>query len=614
MPSKLLIFIPTYNESKNVRLIFDQLLTRKLPADILFLDDHSPDGTGEIIDELSRRYPFVHALHRSGKLGIGSAHKEGIRWAYEHGYETLITMDCDFSHSPEYLAEFLSYAPDYDIVLGSRYLKKDSLKEWNIIRKSLTSIGHFLTVTMLKLPHDATGAYRLYQLKRISRSIFERVESGSYSFFFESLFLLYRHNYKIKEFPIHLPKRTYGHSKMTIETTLISLRQLCRLYSRMVQKTEKPVTVCTRCILDTTVPDIRFNAEGVCHYCHIHDELEKEYALNSSGQKKFEALIAKIKKDGRGKSYDIIVGVSGGRDSTFALYTAVRLGLRVLAVHFDNGWNSEIAVTNIKSATQKLNVDLQTFVIDWEEFKDLQIAFLKASVSDAEIPTDVAIHGILHKIAAQENIRYVVFAHSFRTEGVAPLGWTYMDGRYISDIHRRFGTKKLSNYPNMKIKDVLYYKLIKRIEVVPLLVYVPYDQKDVEEVLKHELGWGYYGGHHHESYYTHFFQSYYLPKKFNIDKRKIEYSALIRSGQMKREKAVAEIAGHPYPYDPELVKYTITKLGLTREEFDRILASPNKTFHDFSTYYPLMRWLRWPLKVGAQLNLIPKHLYLKFLG
>jgi len=372
--------------------------------------------------------------------------------------------------------------------------------------------------------------------------------------------------------------------------------------------------VCARCVLDTTVSDIRFDANGECHYCKIHDELEKVFPLNEQGQKQFHRLIEKIKQKGRKKDYDIIVGVSGGRDSTYALYIAVKLGLRPLAVHFDNGWNSEIAVTNIRNATNKLNVDLQTYVADWEEFKDLQLSFLKASVSDAEIPTDVAIHSTLHRIAAEENIAYVVFAHSFRTEGVAPLSWTYMDGKYIESVQKKFGTKQLKTVPNMKLWDVFYYRFIKPVEVVPLLTWINYDQAQVDDLLKSELDWQYYGGHHHESYYTHFFQSYYLPKKFNIDKRKIEYSALIRSGQMNRESALAEISSEEYPFDEELVSYTKNKLGLSEEEFENIMSAPTKTFHDYPTYYPLIRWMKYPIKIASDWGIIPKHLYLKFLG
>ena len=372
--------------------------------------------------------------------------------------------------------------------------------------------------------------------------------------------------------------------------------------------------ICARCVLDTTIPEIRFDEEGVCQFCKIHDDLEKEFPLNEHGQKKLKELIAKIKREGKGKPYDIIIGVSGGRDSTFGLYTAVKLGLRPLAVHFDNGWNSEIAVTNIKRAASKLDVDLETYVVDWEEFKDLQKSFLKASVSDAEIPTDVAIHGLLHRVAAKENIQYILFAHSFRTEGFAPIGWTYMDGRYIESVHQKFGTKPLKTFPNFTLKNFLYYRLIKNIKVVPLLAYVAYEKNQVQEVLEKELGFQYYGGHHHESYYTRFFQSYYLPKRFNIDKRKLESSAMIRSGQTTREAALKEINANPYPYEEDLVNYTILKLGLSREEFEAICRLPLKTFQDYSTYYPGMKALKFPLRLASYLNLFPKHLYLKYLG
>lgn len=372
---------------------------------------------------------------------------------------------------------------------------------------------------------------------------------------------------------------------------------------------------CKRCVSDTTIPGIRFSSQGVCNYCDIHDEMESKYPLGARGQEELAKKVAEIKRQGQGKDYDIIVGVSGGRDSTYALHKVVELGLRPLAVHFDNGWNSEIAVTNIKNATTKLGVDLHTIVADWDEFRDLQIAFLKASVSDAEIPTDVAIHGTLHQVAAEEGIRAVVFAHSFRTEGVMPIGWTYMDGRYIQGIHRRFGRrKKLKTIPNFKLTDFFYYTFVRRIEVIPILNYFPYDQKEVDAFLTSELGWTYYGGHHHESFYTHFFQSYLLPRKFGIDKRKVEYSALIRSGQMKRKEALVELREVPYPYEDELVDYVISKLELTRDEFEEIVARERKSFHDYPTYYPWIRSLSWPLKLATRCNLIPKLLYLKFLG
>jgi N-acetyl sugar amidotransferase len=371
---------------------------------------------------------------------------------------------------------------------------------------------------------------------------------------------------------------------------------------------------CLRCISDTTIADIQFDADGVCNFCKIHDQMAAEYPKGDLGEQKLAALVHKIKQRGRGKEYDCIVGVSGGRDSTYVLYLAVNLGLRPLAVHFDNGWNSEVAVRNIKNAVTKLDVDLYTHVADWEEFKSLQISFLKASVSDAEIPTDVAIFGTLHQAAAREGVGYIFNGHSFRTEGIVPISWTYMDGRYVNSVHRIFGGEKLKTVPNFTLFDLVYYTLVRRIKVVPILNYVEYKHKEVGQILERELDWEYYGGHHHESYYTHFFQSYLLPQKFNIDKRIQEYSALIRSGYMRREEALQEIAAHPYEFSEELVDYTIRKLGLSVEDFKRIMEAPIKSFHDYPTYYPLMKALRLPVKIAVDQGLLPSLLYQKYLG
>lgn len=371
--------------------------------------------------------------------------------------------------------------------------------------------------------------------------------------------------------------------------------------------------VCSRCVCDTAIPGIFFDEEGICNYCHIHDEMEEEYPLGVMGQAKLEKIIKEIKSSGKGKKYDCIVGVSGGRDSTFLLYTAVKLGLRPLAVHFDNGWNSELAVTNIKNILTKLKVDLMTLVVDWDEFKDLQRSFLFASVSDAEVPTDIGIFGTVHKYAAKEGIKYILNGHSFRTEGVMPIGWTYMDGRYVKAIQKKFGTLPLKTFPNFTLWHLLYFTFINKVKNVPLINFIDYKHGKIEKILEKEVGWTYSGGHHHESYYTHFFQSFLLPKKFNIDKRKIEYSAKIRSGQMKREVAFKEIAENLYPYDQELVNYTISKLGFTPAEFEKeIMKKKVKTFHDYPTYYSLVRALKPLIKIAVRLNLIPQVLYQKF--
>lgn len=369
--------------------------------------------------------------------------------------------------------------------------------------------------------------------------------------------------------------------------------------------------VCSRCVSDTSMPAIRFDDQGVCQYCRIHDEMEKLYPPETA-EESLASIVSTIKKATRRNGYNCVVGVSGGRDSTYTMYMAVKLGLSPLAVHFDNGWDSEIAVTNIRNSCRKLSVDLHTVVADWEEFKDLQKAFLKASVPEAEIPTDVAIHGALHQVAVKQGIKYILLGHSFRTEGICPKEWTYMDGRYINAIQKRFGTRKPKSVPNITFSRLLCYTLVRRIKVIPLLNYLVYRHKEVQDVLEREVAWTYYGGHHHESLYTRFFQSFLLPQKFGIDKRKLEYSALIRSGQRTREDALTEIREVPYQADVELAAYCIKKLGMTREEFDEILAAPAKCFHDYPSYYPMLYALRGLVRLAYRMGLCSPILYHKF--
>jgi len=229
---KTLIFIPTYNEIENVARIHYEIRSFNLGTDILFMDDNSVDGTGRVIDHLVKTNSGTFAVHRPQKLGIGSAHQAGIQWAYDRGYELLITMDCDFTHSPSYIFNFLGAAPDADIVVGSRYLRRHSLSSWNLLRKTLTHLGHFLTVAMLDMRYDASGAFRLYNLTRIDKRLFQLVRSPGYSFFFESLFILNYNKAMIAEIPIELPSRTYGASKMTMRDAYNSLRFLISLYQR----------------------------------------------------------------------------------------------------------------------------------------------------------------------------------------------------------------------------------------------------------------------------------------------------------------------------------------------------------------------------------------------
>jgi N-acetyl sugar amidotransferase len=341
--------------------------------------------------------------------------------------------------------------------------------------------------------------------------------------------------------------------------------------------------------------------------------MDKAHPLNDSNTKNLQLLIEKIKEKGENKKYDCVVGVSGGRDSTYTLYTAVKLGLRPLAVHFDNGWNSDISVTNIKRACDKLGVELITIVADWQEFKDLQLAFLRASVPDADIPTDYAIYSTLYYVASKEGIKYILNGHSFRTEGTSPISWTYMDPLYVKDVLKKHSKRKsIKSFPHMTILKLLYYIFIKHIREIRILEYINYIKKDVDEILKKELDWQYYGGHHHENVYTKFFQSYILPVKFNIDKRKTELSAMIRSGQITRDEALSEINNNAYRCDNETVNYALNKLELSEDEFKEIMGMPPKKCTDYKTLLPLIKLLKLPIRIACSLHLLPRIFYLKY--
>jgi N-acetyl sugar amidotransferase len=369
---------------------------------------------------------------------------------------------------------------------------------------------------------------------------------------------------------------------------------------------------CSRCLVDDSVKGIEFDENGECTFCKIHDELEKKYPLNENSKHKLNGLIEKIKKEGKYKKYDCIVGISGGRDSTYTLYSAIKLGLRPLAVHFDNGWNSENAVSNIENLCKNLNVDLYTHVANWEEFKDLQKSFLKASVPDAEVPTDWVIFSVLFQQASKLNIKYIIHGHSFRTEGTTPLTWTYMDGKYVNSVHDKFGKLKLKSFPIMNLSQYLYYSFFKQIKQVRLLYYLPYNEEHILNMLKDEVGWFNYGGKHHESMYTGFFQSYILTRKFNIDKRKLHYSALIRSGQISKADGIENLKKDPYKGGEETLNYCLKKLDFSEDEFNNIMNLPIKSFQDYDSYYRLIKRLEKPIKWATDIGLIPETVYRKY--
>jgi len=345
----------------------------------------------------------------------------------------------------------------------------------------------------------------------------------------------------------------------------------------------------------------------------MHDALERRYPLGASGADRLRRRVASVRRAGRGGPHDCVVGVSGGTDSTYTLYQAVRLGLRPLAVHYNNTWNTPVAEDNIRKAVDALGVDYREVHCRWPEFRALQIAFLEASVPEAEVPTDVAIHAVLHRTAAEEGIRYVLNGHSFRTEGVAPIGWTYMDGRYIRSVYRRFAGGRLRHFPNITLAGFLYYTFWKRIRAVPFLNDFDYSKERAREVLADELGWTYYGGHHFESLYTRFIIVEVLWKKFGIDKRKIGLSARVRSGQISRERALEEL-DRPPSAPAGLTDECLRRLGLSEERFEAIMRQPCRSFRDYPTYYPLLRAGRAPIRLACRMRLVSPVLYEKFFG
>jgi N-acetyl sugar amidotransferase len=344
--------------------------------------------------------------------------------------------------------------------------------------------------------------------------------------------------------------------------------------------------------MDTSDPEITFDENGECNHCHTYDRLVREHIVDGdAGRERLEKLVSDIKRAGQGKQYDCLIGVSGGVDSTYVAYLVKKLGLRPLAIHLDNGWDSELAVKNIEETLKRLGIDLYTEVLDWEEFKDLQAAFLKASTPDSEIPTDHAIVAILGNMAAKLGIKYILIGNNVRTETHLPRAWSqgHFDWKYIRELHKRFGTRPLKTFPHFGF--FTYYLRMLTQKRIAILDYVNYTKKEALRVLQEELGWRYYGGKHYESIYTRFYQGYILPEKFGFDKRRCHLSSLICSGEMTREQALAELSIPTYSpsMQEEDREYVAKKLGFSDEAFAAIMTAPKKSYWDYPSYGQIMR-------------------------
>lgn len=350
--------------------------------------------------------------------------------------------------------------------------------------------------------------------------------------------------------------------------------------------------MCTRCVMDTTDPDIVFDENGVCNHCYTYDRMVREYVVDGEeGLQQLDRIAQKIRKDGQGKKYDCVIGVSGGVDSTYVAFRVKELGLRPLAVHLDNGWDSELAVKNIEETLKRLDIDLYTEVLDWEEFRDLQVSFLKASTPDSEIPTDHAINALLGNMAKKIGVTYVIMGTNVRTETHLPRAWSqgHLDWKYIYEIQKRFGSRPLRTFPHFGF--FTYYLRMVTQKRVELLNYIGYNKKEALRVLQDELGWRYYGGKHYESIYTRFYQGFILPEKFGFDKRRSHLSSLVCSGEVTREQALEELSIPTYApsMQEEDREYVVKKLGLTDTEFSEIMTASKKSYWEYPSYGHFMK-------------------------
>jgi len=343
--------------------------------------------------------------------------------------------------------------------------------------------------------------------------------------------------------------------------------------------------------MDTTDIEIEFDDKGVCSHCQLYENTQKKlYFPNKEGKKKLDTIIQKIKNSSKSNNYDCVIGLSGGVDSSYLAYILKKEypELRILAIHVDGGWNSELAVSNIENIVKKLDIDLYTRVIDWEEMKDLQVAYLKSSLANQDVPQDHAFFATLYEQALKYNIKYFLTGYNLATESILPSSWGYnaMDSIQIKDIHNTFGKKKLKNYTFLSFfQKHIYYPYIKKFKTIAPLNYLQYDKNEAKKIISKELDWRDYGGKHHESIFTKFFQSYYLPKKFGYDKRKAHLSSLIASGQLSRNEALSILEKPLYEVnelknDKEFIS---KKLGISTAELETLIALPNKNFTDYKS-------------------------------
>lgn len=359
--------------------------------------------------------------------------------------------------------------------------------------------------------------------------------------------------------------------------------------------------ICTNCVMDTSDADISFDASGLCDHCRgFKEHVEPNWFPNAEGERRFAAVVDKIKSDGKGRDFDCILGMSGGLDSSYLLHRAVKdFGLRPLVFHVDGGWNTDIAVSNIQSLVDGLGLDLYTEVINWKEMRDFQLAFFKSGVPHIDIPQDHAFIATLYNFADQHGIKYILNGGNISTECVRnPLSWLYYgtDMAQLNDIRRRFGTVPMNTYPfSSVLKHKFYLRYVRGVQVVKPLDWMDYTKEMARKTLAHLYGWKPYPQKHFESRFTRFYEGYWLPERFGYDTRRVQYSSLILTGQMTRDDAIVALAKPAY--DPETIDhefdYIARKLGISSEELREYFTMPKKSYKDYKNQ-------RWIFYIGAK--------------
>lgn len=349
--------------------------------------------------------------------------------------------------------------------------------------------------------------------------------------------------------------------------------------------------VCSNCVMDTTDSMITFDQNGVCDHCNtFYKEILPNWHTDEKGREELEKIVEGIRKEGAGKDFDCIIGMSGGIDSSYLTYIAKDIfGLKPLVFHVDAGWNSQVAVNNIEKLIDTLGLDLYTEVIDWEEMKDLQLAFFKSGVPHIDTPQDHAFFAMMYRFAEKYKVKYILTGANYSTECIRnPIEWMYYqsDSIQLKDIHKKFGTRPLKKFPLTSIlRHKVYLRYIKGIQVVTPLNYIPYHKKEAMKLLEEEFGWQAYPQKHFESRFTKFYEGYWLYKKFGYDTRRVQYSSLILTNQMTREEALEKLSRPPY--DEETIvqdfEYVATKLGITVNELQSCFDSPNKSYKDYKS-------------------------------